>query len=141
MSGILTFAGGVPIGLSIAALTVAFNYRTADWLSEWRLAKKSDDKRFKRAAELRRHAYLLGMGTLSVASVAIARQNPLLLLRAAGSAPAFNQAALGPIGMSWGGAATIVGAVCDEWDYYSDGTKAAVTGASLVGLLAAIAIV
>jgi hypothetical protein len=138
MSGILSFAGGVPLGVSIAALTVAFNYRTADWLAETKKARLSDDKRYKRSSELRRHFYLLGLGTLGVACAVLARTNPLFILRAA---PVANQATLGPIGVSWGGAATVIGAVCDEWEEYGDGAKVSITGASLVGLLWAAAMV
>ena len=140
MSGILSFAGGVPLGLSIAALTVAFNYRTADWMTDWRRARKSEDKDFKRATEVRRHAYLLGLGSIGVASSIVTRQNPFLLIKASPiltqGVTNLSQAAIGSVGLSWGGAATVVSAVCDEWEDYSDGAKAGITGASLVGLLA-----
>jgi hypothetical protein len=130
--------GGVPLGLSIAAVAVGFNYKLADWASNLKDARASKDAALTRAAELRRHAYLLGLGSLGLASTVIARKSPFLPFRylATGSTAPELRAALGPIGLSWGGGLTVVGAVMDEWDHYNEGARVLITGATLVGLLA-----
>jgi len=130
--------GGVPLGLSIAAVTVGFNYKLADWASNFKDARASKDNRLARAAELRRHAYLLVLGCLGLASTVIARKSPFLPLRyfATGTTAPELRAAIGPVGLSWGGAMTVVGAVMDEWDHYNEGARVLITGATLAGLLA-----
>ena len=135
---LFSLLGGVPLGLSIAAVTVGFNYKFADWASNLKSARASKDATLARAAELRRHGYLLLLGGLGLASTVIARKSPFLPLRslAAGSTTPELRGALGPIGLSWGGGMTVVGAVLDEWDHYNEGARVLITGATLAGLLA-----
>jgi hypothetical protein len=133
MDTILGTAGGIPLALSIGALTIAFNHRVAEWASDTKISRTSKDKDKIRAAGSARHAWLLALGTLGVASTAVCGQNPWLLLSQINTVTPAAQAAVS--GLSWGGAATIAGAVAEEWDNYDEGWKVLITGASLAGLL------
>jgi hypothetical protein len=133
MNVLLGTAGGIPLALSIGALTIAFNERAASWASDTKASRASKDKDKIRAAGTARHAWLLALGTLGVASSAVCGQNPWLLLSQLDTVTPAAQAAVS--GLSWGAAATIAGAVAEEWDNYDEGWKVLITGASLGGLL------
>ena len=119
----------IPLILSIASLSCAFNYKLSEWLSG---THTGDRRRGQagtpelRAAELRRHGYLLQAGVVSliptVIDVLVSRAKPT------------QQMAL--VGLACGGAATIVTGVFEEWTYYDDGSKVAITGGTLFALLA-----
>ncbi len=118
----------IPLALSTTALTCAFNYKLSDWASN---VSRDTSESVRRAGELRRTGYLLGLGLLSMAPELIGGL-------ATGAAPfkfrPSEQMAL--LGLAWGGCLTIVTGVFQEWDHYNDGTKVIITGGSLLGLLA-----
>lgn len=130
------FARGIPFALAAGALTYGFNYRLSEWGAEYSKALQSKEQDRIRAAQLRRHNYLLTAGTVGLISSMGFRRClfPFLTQKPVGAM------AVG-LGVAWGGALTIASAVFDEWDHYDEGWKLSITGASLLGLLAASSVV
>ncbi len=139
---------GIPLALSVTALSCAFNYKLSDWCSgasnndkliRDKGSRAEDSRAEIRAAEVRRHGYLLATGALCLVPTVIGSTNPLtvftsgLLKSGAFQIRPTGQMALA--GLAYGGAATIVTGVCMEWDHYEDGWKVAITGGSLFALL------
>lgn len=130
---------GLPIGLSVAALSVAFNWKFADWASGVKSSRGFNRHQAaanpnSRSDELKRHGILIGLGALGLASSAMG-PSPLMFLKQ-GLEVAREPKTMAVAGLAWGGAVTIASAVAQEWDHYDDGWKVAITGGSLAGLLA-----
>lgn len=140
---VLSIGRGIPLALSIAALSVSFNWKFSEWIAG--VGPQDSGNRLhhipgpnRRDAELKRHGYLLGLGAIGLISAGVSPSAMQLVKLGVNTLRTPRTMALA--GMAWGGALTIGSAIVAEWDHYSDGWKVTVTGGSLAALLAAAAL-
>lgn len=114
-----------PLVLSTGVLTFGFNNKLSEWYANLKQIRKSNDVSLFRSPEARKHGCLLTTGSIGLASI------PLSTLTRVRPVGKFALA-----GVACGSAVTIGAAVINEWDQYTDKTKVAITGGSLLGVLA-----
>ena len=125
MNNLVNIATG-PLVVSTGVLTFGFNNKLAEWYTNLKQIRKTNDGALIRSAEARKHGCLLTAGSIGLASIPL---SALSRVRPAGK--------LALAGVACGSAATIGAAVINEWDKYTDKSKVVLTGGSLLGVLAA----